>query len=320
MLTVASRSGHISVVDLASRTLRHHRPTLQLAAVCPHPTKPQIAWVDENSGFLVVQTSGGNPIAELRPPAPRSADSHGVKQGFQGCFFDEGGKVLWVVAPLSTDQVELQVVETDGWSVTHRATFEDEFGASSWSFHHTGRPGLVTLWSAAGQDGWQPYWLRHDDGRLAAEKVNELVNCTPPVFSPDASEFLTVTDNGAICRYEFGTLKQRGTPLDSGIEGDPFFGTFCYLDGHHALAGTNWGRVFLLDLERMEVEEEATIAGHETRPIGEYHPELATERGLGTDISWLARFGDVVVFVCSRERGMPLDRWKDSLLLLSLRK
>jgi len=314
VFTAAAEDGHVSLVNLASNSLRLLRPTTKLRAISPHPTEPLFACVDGKSGLLIVQSLAGKKIAEVEPPCIATDASQSIKQGFDDCYFDEGGDFLWLVAPISDDECELSLVETKGWSVVQSAAVEDEFGASSCSFHYTGRPGLVSLWIAAGQDGQQVYWLKRKAVGFSLKKADKLSNCIPPVFSPDSSEFLVVTEDNAICRYAFARAKQIGSPLESGDEDNPFAESLCYLDGRCAIAGTGEGRIFLVDTERLRIEEEVAIERHEPRPIGEYYPTLAKERGLGTDITWFTRLDDVVVFVYRRDRGTGLKGWKDSLL------
>lgn len=237
-----------------------------------------------------------------------------MKQGFDNCCFDDGGKFLWVVGPTSDEAIELHLIDISDWTTVQKATVEDPFGASSCSLHSTGKPGLVSLWIAAGQDGQQVHWIRRRGGKFSCELENQLANTTPPVFSTDGSEFLTVNENHAICKYEFGTMKRSGRPVVSNDQDNPFAESLCYFDKRHALAGTNEGRVFLVDTDRMKVVEEVELEGHEPRPIGEYYPILAKEHGLATDISWFTRLGNAIVFIYRRDRGNGIKTWKDSLL------
>jgi hypothetical protein len=230
----ASKDGHVSLVDTASKTTEVYRPTKELRAIGPHPTKPLIAWVDGNSGFLVVQDLNGNSVAQVRPPEFFAGSSMPVEQGFANCHFDESGDFLWLAAPLSADKGELLLVETEGWSVVHRAVVKDPFGASYWSFYRTGRPGLVSLWLAAGQDGQQVYWLNRNGKTISIEKAEGLTDCIPPIFSPDGSEFLVATDY-TICRYDFLKMKLIGSSLGSGDKDNPFVESLSYLDDRHAL-------------------------------------------------------------------------------------
>lgn len=310
----ASEEGHVTLLELSTNSTRHQRPTKKLRAISPHPTEPAIAFVDGNSGSLVVQNLAGKKVVEIESPCIATDGSSSIGQGFADCYFDEGGDFLWLVAPLSVDECELTLVETKGWSVVQKAVLEDPFGASDCSFHPAGNSGLVSLWIAAGQDGQQVYWLKRKGVDFSVKKVDELTNCIPPVFSPDGSEFLVVTEDNSISRFAFPSLKHPGSPFESGDEDNPFTESLCYLDDRNALASTGEGRIFLVDTTKMRIEEEIALEGHEPRPIGEYYPSLSNEQGLGTDISWFTKIGNVIVFIYRRDRGTGLKGWRDSLL------
>jgi hypothetical protein len=145
-----------------------------------------------------------------------------------------------------------------------------------------------------------------------------LTNTIPPVFSPSGEQVLVVSESNAICKYVFPTMHQIGSPLESGNEDDPFAESLEYLNERQALASSREGRIFLVDTVRVKIEEEVAVEGHEPRPIGEYYPTLANERGLGTDISYFARLGSMIFFVCRRDRGRGLAEWQDTLLWLSV--
>jgi WD40 repeat protein len=316
----ASEDGHVSLVNLASKSARLHRPTTNLRAISPHPSEPLFALVDGVTGSLVIQTIDSKKIAQVEPPRIKEGASKSITPGFANCHFDETGDFLWVLAPVNDDECELSLVETKGWSVVQCAAVEDQFGVSAFSFHCTGKPGLVSLWIAAGQDGQQVYWLKREGVGFSLKKVDELTNCIPPVFSPDGSEFLVVTEDNSICRYAFARTKQIGSPLESGDEDNPFAESLCYVEDRRAIVGTGEGRIFLVETEKLRIEEEVAIEGHEPRPIGEYYSTLAKERGLGTDITWFTGLGSVIIFVFRRDRGKGLNGWKDSLLWYSVKK
>jgi hypothetical protein len=314
VIIAASEDGHVSLVDLGKNMIQHQRLSAKVRAIYPHPSEPLFALVDGVSGSLVIQSFDGNKVAQVEPPRVKEGASRFITPGFADCYFDESGAVLWVVAVLSDEECELSLVETKGWSVVHSAAVEDRFGQSSFSFHSTGKAGLVSLWIAAGQNGQEVYSLKQQGFSFSCNRLDKLTNCIPPAFSQDGSELLVVMADYSICRYAFPSMKQLGSPCMSRDEDNPFVESLCYLDQQHALAGTGEGRIFLVDTAAMRIEDEIAIKGHEPRPIREYYPILAKERGLGTDIAWFTRLGDVIVFVFRRDRGTGLKGWKDSLL------
>jgi hypothetical protein len=63
-----------------------------------------------------------------------------------------------------------------------------------------------------------------------------------------------------------------------------------YVDAHYALLQSNNGRLYLVDLETMTIEDEIRLHGHEPKPISELYPNLKGDRGLGSDLSFFLRF------------------------------
>jgi hypothetical protein len=314
VIIAASEDGSVSLVDLGKNIIQVQRPSAIVRAISPHPSEPLFALVDRVSGSLVIQSFDGNRVAQVEPPRIKKGASKSITPSFVDCLFDESGDVLWAVAVSSDEECELSLVETKGWSVVQSADVQDRFGQSSFSFHSTGKAGLVSLWIAAGQDGQEVYSLEQKGFSFTFNRMDKLTNCIPPVFSQDGSELLVVTEDFSICRYAFPSMKQLGSPCLSGDEDNPFAESLCYLDKQHALVGTGEQRIFLVDTATMRIEDEIAIEGHEPRSIWEYYPTLAMEGGLGTDVTWFTRLGDVIVFVFRRDRGTGLKGWKDSLL------
>ncbi len=318
-VVAASEEGYISVFNSKFMPLQRNRLATKLQAISPHPRELFLAWANGDSGSLVVQHLTGDPVTEVLPPQRRKDASKWTKQGFDDCCFDERGKFLWAVGPINDHEIELQLVDTRDWSTVQKAVIEDQFGSSSCSLHCTGNPAVVALWIAAGQDGQQVVWVKRRGYKFFCEPVEQLVNTTPPVFSPDGSSLIVLNAENSICKYEFPSMKRIGTRLESKDEDNPFAESMCFMDHRHVLASTAVGRIFLLDTDRMRTMEEVELEGHEPRPIGEYYPSLAKESRLATDISWFARLGKAVVFVFRRDRGTGLKGWKDSLLWYSVK-
>lgn len=318
----ASSNGHLSVIDLESNKVRETRLAEKLKAISLHPKRPLLVWADGKSGSAVVQSLSGQSIAEMRQPeaASESALEADGSNGFNECYFDETGDFLWLVAPISGDECEVLLVETSGWTTVQRTAVEDPFGESSFSFHPVGRPDRVCLWIAGGQDGQSIYWVDRVGSSFSVTEVDELSNCTPPALSPDGSEFLVLTEDNAIRRYNFEPMKPLGSPASSEDEENPFVESLCYIDDQHALASSNSGRVFMLDVKQLEVEDEVAVEGHEPRPVCEYYPKLKDESELATDIAWFNKVGGIVIFICRYDGGTGLNGWKDSLLCYSPEK
>jgi hypothetical protein len=315
----ASVSGPVSIVNLKKNEIQVHRHSGKISAVSVHPAKPVFAIVGGMSGSLSIRNMDGTKIAQIQSPHSKVSSA----RGFADCFFDASGDVLWLAAPVSDRECQVSLVETKGWSVVCRAVVEDRFGQSYFTFYPAGKPGLLALWIAAGQDGQDVYWLKLKGLEFSCDRVKELTNCTPPMFSSDRSEFLVLTEGNSICRYAFPSMTQLGSLCVTIGDNDPFArfgGSICYLDSQHALAATNGQRIFLIDIAKMQIDDELAIEGHEPRPFGESSPALDKQVGLTTDISWFTRLGDIIVFVFRRDRGTDLKGWQDSLLWYSVKK
>ncbi len=316
----AAEDGQLSILSPDLEEVQVRRLPTKVRAVSLHPSDQRLAWVDGKTGSLTVQDSHGSRLLEIAPPEVREMTPTWIERGFDDCFYSEDGQFLWTIAPLNSEDVVVQLHEAETGATIARAALKDPFGGSSCSFHPTRRPDLTSLWLAAGQDGQQVYWLKRTRGGFSCTLEAKLRNTIPPIFSPNGEQILVVNDLNAICKFQFPAMQQVASPLESGDEDDPFSTSLCYLTDRHALAGTNEQRIFLLDTVQMRVEAEVSVEGHEPRPIGEYYPSLAKERGLGTDISYFARLGDVIVFVYRRDGGMDLAGWKDSLLWLPIKR
>ena len=321
VVIAAAEDGQLSIISPDLKNVQLLRFPSKIRAVSSHPSEPLLAWVDGVAGALVVQRLDGPRLLELPAPKLHEGSPNWLKQGFEDCHFDDGGGFLWASAPCSARQGEVQLIATSSWSLVDEADVGDPFGGSSYSFHSTGKPGLVSLWLAAGNpDMVQVFWLKRTRSGFSCVLEPKLRNTIPPIFSPNGDEFLVLRDDHAICKFDFPTMQQFGLSLKAEEDEDnPFTESLCYLNDRKVLASTNEGRIFVVDTFQMKVEAEVALEGHEPRPIGEYYPSLAKEKGLGTDIGYFLRLGDVIIFVYRRDRGTGLDGWKDSLLWLSVK-
>ena len=262
----------------------------------------------------------GKRLLEIASPQVHEGTSNSMKTGFGDCHFDESGKLLWLSAPLSAEDCEIRLIESETGSLVEKTVIADPFGGSDCSFHNTERPDLISLWLAAGQDGQQVYWLKQGHNGFSCTLEPALANTTPPAFSPSGSQFLVTNEERGLCKYDYSAMQMVGLPLVSEDEDNPFAESLAFLNERLALAGTNEGRIFTVDTDRMTIEEEVALEDHEPRAIGDYYPTLAKEKGLATDISWFTKLGDVIVFIYRRDRGKGLTGWKDTLLFYSVEK
>lgn len=314
----ASENGRISSFGLASAAQVSLRRRDKIRGLGLHPTKQLIALTEGESGRLNVIDFDGSSMFREEGPGARQGSPRWLRAGFDDCFFDESGDYLWCAATRSRDEATVQLRESGRWSVVLSVEVQDPFGGSSCSFHRTGKPEVVALWLAAGQDGQQVYWLTRQAGEVRCDPEINLENTTPPAFSPSGTSFWVVNDDQAACRFEYPSVRQTASCESPCGEDDPFGCSVCCLDDRYAFVGSGSGRIFVLDARRMNVVEEVIIEGHEPRPVEHYYPSLVGDKQLSTDISFFQRVGSLIVFVHRLDRGSDLSGWKDGLLCFSV--
>ena len=272
--------------------------------------------IDEEGGKLSIVNFAGKRLFEEEAPRPHKKAEDWERKGFEGCFFHQNENYLWSVARRSADKLEVQLRETERWSVVSSVLVEDPFEESSCSFHSTCKPDMTALWLAAGQNGQRTYWITKTPNALAVEHELFLEDTTPPVFAPKGNEFLVIDDLPSVCKYHYPTERKLGVCRPR--RGDYFGGCLCYLDATNALVHTHHNRLFRIDLRLMKVADEIIVQGHEPRPVEEYHPSLVGDKTLSTDIAYVARFGEIVVFGYHRKHGAALEQTKDTLMFLNV--
>lgn len=275
-----------------------------------------MAVIERDSGKLLVAKFDGSIVFGCEALPLRADTSSCVARGFDECCFDETGGFLWVSAPLSEREIIIELRETKGYSVVHRAAAIDPFGGSSASFYSTGRHDVRALWLAAGQDGQQALWIMHAADGIRCVLDPNLKNTIPPSFSPSGRNFLVVSDDvrgQGLRKFSYDALEELASCASPGGEDDAFDTSLSYLDETRALVDAFSNRVFAVDASTMTVVKEIVIEGHEPRPTTHYYPGLADE-SLCTNLSHFQRFGDMVVFVVKRNEGWDLKAWKDRLI------
>jgi WD40 repeat protein len=302
----AGQDGQFSILSPDLKEVQLRRFPSECRAVSLHPSDRRLAWVDGKTGSLSVHDFGGSRLVEIAPPLIQGPIPEWMQRGFDDCSFSEDGRYLWTVSPLNREDVLVQLHDAESGATVATDTLKDPFRGSYRTFQQTGRPGLMALWLAAGQDGQQVYWLKRTGSRFSCIPEHQLRNTIPPVFSPEGDELLVVNEDRAICKFDFPAMHQAGVPVVSSDDDDQFAEWLCYLNDRQALVGTQGQRIILVDAVDMKVEAEVYLEGHEARPFS------------GTDISEFLRLGDVIIFVYRRDHGTEFAGWKDSLLWLKV--
>ncbi len=292
---------HISLCGLTPR------PSLApLSARClissshgAHSSMPLLAeivetrWGKPDQGKLLLRRFDGSIALDIPAPPLREGSLILEVAGYTDCQFDDRGRHLWCAARVSSDQIEVQLRETDGWSVVSRTLVEG--GYDSALFFRTPDPGTLSLWFAEGEAC--VYWAARDGVHTRYAPEPSLYGTTPPEFSPSGREFLVIDSvYGGVQRYRFPVVQLLGACESPFGADEPFDVSLCYLTDTQALAGSLNGRIAVLDTPTMRVVNELTIEGHEPRPVEEYHPTLTGNGELCTDIASFARLGDYLIF------------------------
>jgi hypothetical protein len=130
VIVAAAEGGQLSIVTLGAATERVDGLPGKIQCVAAHPTDRRLALIDGVAGSLVVQDYAGNRFFDADPPQVDDDTPNWIKPGFQSCLFDDSGEFLWLAAPRSGEEREIQLLETAGWSLVARITAEDPFGGS----------------------------------------------------------------------------------------------------------------------------------------------------------------------------------------------
>jgi hypothetical protein len=172
---------------------------------------------------------------------------------------------------------------------------------------------------AARRDHQCLFWASLGSDGIHVIRFPELNETTWPSFSPGGDEFLVISD-GELRRYGYphGPLHARMRGLRESK--DDNLGDFVYYaDAGHALIASLNYRLFLVDVENIQVQDEVVILGHQPHPAAELHPFLKNDRGLASDtVCMLPLPGAKFLSVHSEFRGAHRADSGDRLLTWQL--
>jgi hypothetical protein len=306
----ADRHGAATLVDFRYGRTHTVRGLPKIRDISLHPSRHAIALIDDDLGSLSVVDFDGASIIEKDGRGHHMSAPDWENEGFEGCVFDQNADFLWCVLRLSPETLEVQLRETQGWSVVCSVAIEDPFEESHCSFHPTCRPEMTALWLAAGQNGQRVYWITRNQDSLDAELEPFLEDTTPPVFAPNSNEFLVIEDFTCVRKYQFPTDRKLGVCRLKRAEEEIVGDCLCYLDATTALVRSDEGRLLRIDVRVMKIADEIVVPGHEPRPTEEYYPSLVGDMNLCTDISSFDSFGEIAVLGYHRQ-NLPT---KDTLM------
>src|SRR5262245_6473091 len=179
-----------------------------------HPSMPLLAkieqrWQKPDKGKLLLLRFDGSIAFEIPAPPLRKGSPEWETPGYTDCRFDDSGRHLWCAARISADEIEVQLRETDDWSVVSRTVVEDPLGDSA-TFFPTPDRGTFSLYFAEGGGETCVYWAARDGvhTRFALEPG---LRDAPPVFAPSGREFLVIDFTyGTVQRYRYPVVQPAG--------------------------------------------------------------------------------------------------------------
>jgi hypothetical protein len=260
----------------------------------------------------VLAVTGRNEIAILSTSDLKTI--HGLNDSFESCRFSANG-LLWTCARLYSETVVLEIWEPKTWTRVARTKITDPYGGSCFDLLSHPDQNCVVAWPAAGQDGQCLFWARHHAQTIEVERFPELDCTTWPSFSPTRDELLVIS-GGELQRYGYprGPISRRmeWPPED---QEDRMGDYVSYIDADNALVQSANGRLYLVYLQAMTIDEEVSLQGHEPKLASELYPNLKSDRALCSDLSFFLPFpGDQFLSVHREFPPVHPDDSHDHLL------
>jgi hypothetical protein len=237
---------------------------------------------------------------------------------------------LWLTARRSSKEFEVQLRRTSDWRLIDRQSMEDPFQDGALFLSSAARSETVVLLMIPDPYEQQTFWLRVTRGGFACTPEPKLEDMILAAFSPDGSRFLALGEaSGELVQYRYPKLRRIGAKLASPPGRDTRLTEhLCYLDDGRLLVQNNNQLIYVVDSERMEIEGELALEGHEPLPVGgnysgqpvgiDFGPQGRLIMGQSsereTDIERFARVGDRVAFLCAPQGKKRYMLWSAAKL------
>ena len=167
---------------------------------------------------------------------------------------------------------------------------DDPFGGAAVMLWRHPDPACVVASIAAGQDGQAAYLIRDDGGVVTAREVPPR-DRLPPVFTATGDAYLS-GDADALEHRAWPSgdvLGEAAWSWDDDVEvDDPAGEDLQDLGGGFASWASEHGRLYAVDLARMERVDEIVIEGHPVVPLATRYPALAGDLTPCGDLRWSA--------------------------------
>jgi len=181
-----------------------------------------------------------------------------LNEAFQSCLYGSPD-LFWTCSRFTPQTAVLEAWNRGSKTRIARLKIGDPFGDSHFLVWPHPVAKSVVVWAAGGQDGQFLFWASLDGDTIRLVRFEDLDFCTPPAFSPGGSEFL-VTREGQLLRYAFPDGPRLGE-MNELVEDQQIGDYVSYLDDRHALVGSMEGRLFLLDVDDMDILDEVALDG-----------------------------------------------------------
>lgn len=317
-------SGDRQKVTLVDRNLSpkyEYQLPDEISCLAISPKGDLLAAIMANGNHLAIVTAGNQLVFEEQLPNPPVKLSYLYNEnGFQDCWFDADGLRFWCMKVIEFKEVEIQILDTNSWQIQRKLRLKDPIGGySTFSFHPHPENQILALWASCGQNGQQVYWLYDDGVKIHAVEVPCPYDTTPPEFHPAGGEFLVISNGDQqISRFSFPDCNLLGICEWPWPDSEDSFGYYmCYLSDDRILVNTDEGRMYLIDLDKMEISDELILIGHEPRPCKELYPNLNdVEEGLCGDLKYFYRCdSDSILSVHSQLPSQELNSKQKRLVI-----
>lgn len=303
---VAAQNGSISLLDENFSVLRSFQLEPEIKCVSLDLPGNRFCAVYSKQGKLFVGDFNGKLIF----------DGAGCL-GVETCYFQGKTNLFWCINRITADEVKCVVYDTINWNLVSELKIEDFFADSYFSFREVPNSNTLSLWMAAGQDGQKIFWLNLKEQIIECIEETSIEDTTPPAFNDSGNEFL-VTDDEKLYRYEYPGIKLSGTYE---YPEDTYVGySLCFIGNNRAIIEIGQGRIFIVNVDKMQIEDEVIIKGHEPQAVEVYYPNIKGDLELCTDVSYFKWYGDRIVAVYRNNDEKSAETWKDSLLIFDIKQ
>ena len=279
-----------------------------------------LAAIMANGNHLAIVAAENQLVFEEQlPNPPVEVSSLYNDNGFLDCWFDADGLRFWCMKLIECKEVEIQIRDTSSWQIQRKLRLKDHMDSRCFSFHPHPENQILAVWDAADLYGQQIYWLYDDGMTIHAVEVPCPNETGPPEFHPAGSEFLVIHSCGQqLSRFSFPDCNLLGICEWPWPDSDDCFRYYmCYLSDDRVLIDTQEGRMYVIDLDKMEISDELILSGHEPRPSQELYPNLKdVEEGLCGDLDCFYRFdSDSILSVHSQLPSQKPDSKQKTLVI-----